>query len=82
MVVVRILGPSNRQRDAVEQATRTALADLGLHPVLEIVEDRATLSRYGIMTTPAVMVDNDLVVSGRVPTPAELQALLAAVPAP
>jgi predicted thioredoxin/glutaredoxin len=82
MVVVRILGPSGKQRDAVERATRTALDDLGLRPDIEIVEDRATTARYGVMATPAVMVDGDVVVSGRVPTSAELQALLSAIPAP
>lgn len=81
-MVVTILGPNGRDRAALEQAVSIALADLGLDPVIEIVSDRATMARRGVMSTPALIVDHRLVVSGRVPTPAELQALLAAVPAP
>jgi hypothetical protein len=82
MVVVTILGPSGRDRAALEKAVRVALGDLGLDPTVEVVDDRATMARYGVMATPALMVDQRPVVEGRVPTAAELQALLAAVPAP
>lgn len=81
-MVVTILGPSDRDRVALEEAVRVALADLGLAPDIEIVSDRAAVARRGVMSTPALIVDHRLVVSGRVPTSAELQALLAAVPAP
>ncbi len=48
---------------------------------IETVTDRREIARYGVRVTPALVVDQRVVVSGRVPTSAELQAMLAVAPA-
>lgn len=42
------------------------------------VDDLAEIASYGVLRTPGLVVDGQLVVSGRVPTTAELRELLAA----
>ena len=43
---------------------------------MEKVEDYATIGSYGIMSTPALVIDEQVVAVGRVPTPTALRDLL------
>jgi small redox-active disulfide protein 2 len=76
-MIVKILGPGCNNCKNLEKATREALADLGLDAILEKVEDYPTIVGYGIMSTPGLVVDEKVLVSGRVPKPAEIRELLA-----
>ncbi len=75
---VKILGPGCNNCKNLEKATREALTDLGIEATVEKVEDYPTIVGYGIMSTPGLVVDEKVLVSGRVPKPAEIKALLAA----
>jgi small redox-active disulfide protein 2 len=77
-VIVKILGPGCTNCKNLERATREALAELGLDAVVEKVEDYPTIVGYGVMSTPGLVVDEKVLVSGRVPRPAEVRELLAA----
>ncbi len=81
-MMVKILGPGCTNCEKLERATRQAIAELGLDATLEKVVDYPTIAAYGVMSTPALVVDEKVVVSGRVPKPAEIKDLLtAAAPA-
>jgi hypothetical protein len=67
--------PELRQPRAV---TRDAIGQLELDATVEKVTDFPTIVGYGVMSTPALVVDERVVVSGRVPTTAEVRDLLAA----
>jgi len=75
-MIVKILGPGCNNCKNLERATREALADLGLEATVEKVEDYPTIVGYGIMSTPGLVVDEKVLVSGRVPRPAEIRELL------
>jgi small redox-active disulfide protein 2 len=77
-MIVKILGPGCANCKNLERVTRAALAELGLDAVVEKVEDYPTIMGYGIMSTPGLVVDEKVLVSGRVPRPAEVRELLAA----
>ncbi len=80
-MIVKILGPGCANCKNLERATREAIERLGLDATVEKVEDYPTILGYGVMSTPGLVVDETVVVSGRVPTPAEISRLLtAAVP--
>ena len=53
-----------------------ACAELDLAAEIEHVTDWAEIARLGVMRTPAVVVDGKILIMGRVPTVAELKALL------
>jgi small redox-active disulfide protein 2 len=77
-MIVKILGPGCNNCKNLERATREALADLDLDATVEKVEDYAAIVGYGVMSTPGLVVDEKLLVSGRVPRPAEIKELLSA----
>jgi small redox-active disulfide protein 2 len=76
-VIIKVLGPGCANCKNLERATREAVDGLGLDATIEKVEDFATIMGYGVMSTPALVVDEEVVVSGRVPKVAEIRKLLA-----
>lgn len=74
---IKILGPGCRNCVNLEKATRTALDELGLLADVVKVTDYADIAAYGIMSTPGLVVDETVLVSGRVPKTAEIKRLLA-----
>lgn len=75
---IRILGPGCANCAALERATRTALAHLGLDATVEHVTDYPTILSYAVMSTPALVVDDQVLVAGRVPPVNQIADLLAA----
>lgn len=75
-MIIKILGPGCTNCQNLERVTREALTQLGMDASVEKVEDYATISGYGVMATPALVIDERVVVSGRVPRPAEVGELL------
>ena len=75
-MIVKVLGPGCRNCVKLERVTRQAIEDLGLDATVEKVTDYPTIAGYGVMSTPALVVDERLVSSGRVPTAAEVRELL------
>lgn len=75
---VKILGPGCANCRNLEKATREALADLGLEADIGKVTDGGEIAGYGVMRTPGLVVDGEVVLSGRVPKADEVKQLLAA----
>jgi small redox-active disulfide protein 2 len=75
-MIIKILGPGCTNCKNLERATRAALQQMGLEATVEKVEDYPTILGYGVMATPGLVVDDKVLVSGRVPKPAEITQLL------
>jgi small redox-active disulfide protein 2 len=75
---IKVLGPGCRNCVNLEQATQAALTSLGREATVEKVTDYAQIAAYGVMSTPALVVDEQVVLAGRVPTAARIAELLAA----
>lgn len=73
---VKILGPGCKNCERLEARTREALQELRLDASVEKVTDYAQIAAYGVMKTPGLVVDEHLVMSGRVPTAGEIAGLL------
>lgn len=76
-MIIKVLGPGCANCANLEKATRQALVDLGLEAAIEKVTDYPSIVGYGVMSTPALVVDEKVVTSGRIPSGAELRELLA-----
>ena len=48
------------------EAVKEAVAEKGIAAEIEYITDMAKIMEYGIMSTPALMVDNKIVSMGRV----------------
>lgn len=75
---VKILGSGCRNCQNLEANTSQALRDLGIDAPIGHVRDEVEIIGYGVMSTPALVIDDAVVVSGRVPTADQLQTLIAA----
>ncbi|ALV38475.1 thioredoxin family protein [Streptomyces sp. CdTB01] len=75
-MIIKVLGPGCANCVTLERVTREAVTALGLDARIEKVTDYAAIAGYGVMSTPALVVDEKVVVSGRVPTAAQVCELL------
>lgn len=75
---IKVLGPGCRNCETLEQRTREALTGLGREAPIGKVTDAVEIVGYGVLSTPGLVVDGEVVVSGRVPSVAELTELLGA----
>jgi len=75
---IKVLGPGCTNCVNLERVTRRAVAELGIQATIEKVTDYPTIVGYGVMSTPALVVDEQLVLSGRVPTASAVRELLTA----
>lgn len=73
---IKILGPGCKNCTLLEERTREAVAELGLETEIDKVTDFVEIAGYGVMKTPGLVVDEVVVVSGKVPTASEIKRLL------
>lgn len=73
---IKVLGTGCPKCKALENATREAVAEAGITALVTKVEDIVEIMNYGVMTTPALVVDGKIVVKGKVPSVAEIKSLL------
>lgn len=73
---VKVLGSGCAKCNALEEATREALAELGMDTAIDHVTDFTQIAAYGVMTTPALVVGGRVVSCGCVPGQAELREML------
>ena len=74
---VKVLGAGCANCHALGDRIDEALRRLGVDGIVEMVTDYAQIASYGVMGTPALVVDEQVVVSGRVPEVRELVSILA-----
>jgi small redox-active disulfide protein 2 len=73
---ISVLGPGCANCKALEARTRDALEVLGVDATIDKISDFAEIVGYGVMSTPALVVDEEVVVSGRMPSVDELCRIL------
>jgi small redox-active disulfide protein 2 len=65
---IKILGPGCANCAKLEKETTKAIERLGIDATIEKVTDYAEIAAYGIMKTPGLVIDEEVVVAGKVPT--------------
>ncbi len=73
---VKVLGSGCAKCNALEEAARAALEELGMDAAIDHVTDFAQIAAYGVMTTPALVVDGKVVSYGKVLKKDEAKALI------
>ena len=75
-VGVKVLGTGSAKCNALEDAVRAALTELGMDTTIDHVTDFTQIAAYGVMTTPALVVDGKVVSYGKVLKKDEAKALI------
>ncbi len=73
---IKVLGPGCNNCITLNRLVHEAVESLGIDANVTKVEDFPTIVSYGVMSTPALVIDEQLVMSGRVPTPAQIRELI------
>lgn len=77
MTTVKILGSGCANCRKLEAVAREAAAGAGIAADFVKVTDMKDILAYDVMSTPALVIDDRLVCSGRIPTQAEIRGWLA-----
>lgn len=75
-VIIKILGSGCSNCKKLEANVRQAIEELKIEATVEKVTDIEAMMAYGIMSTPALVVDGQVRLSGRVPSPEDLKKYL------
>jgi len=73
---LEILGTGCAKCIKLEELTRKAVADLGVDAEISKVKDIKDIMSYGVMMTPALVVDGEVKVVGKVPSVEEIKKFI------
>jgi len=73
---IKVLGTGCDRCKSLEKVTTKAVQELNLDATVEKVEDIQKIMEYAVMRTPALVIDEKVVISGQVPKVAEMKELL------
>ena len=75
-VSIKVLGSGCKNCEALLQNTKDAAAAMELPADIEYITDMREIAKYGVMSTPALVVNEQVVSMGRVLKPGDVQKLL------
>lgn len=71
---IKVLGPGCARCSTTKKLIADVAAELGVEVDVEPVTDLMEITRYDVMSTPGVVIDGEVVSSGKVPSRAEVRA--------
>ena len=76
MKKIQILGTGCAKCEKLAEAAETAARELGVEYEIEKVKEISEIMKFGVMMTPALVVDGEVKVSGKVPPVDVIKGLL------
>jgi small redox-active disulfide protein 2 len=76
MMEIKILGTGCAKCKTLEKLTREVVEKNGFNANITKVEDITEIMKYGIMATPALVVNEKVEIKGRVPSADEIKQVL------
>ncbi len=73
---IEILGTGCTKCETLFENTKKAVAKKGAFAQIEKVEDMVKIMEYGVMNTPALVIDGEVKFTGKVLNPEELEKFL------
>ena len=70
---IKVLGPGCARCDAVKKLIAEVAEELGVNVDIQTVTDLMEITRYDVMSTPGVVIDGEVVSSGKVPSRDEVR---------
>lgn len=72
---VQVLGPGCPKCEKLKQSAEEAVQQSGVEATVEKVNDINEITSFGVMMTPALVIDGEVKVVGRVPSADEIKRL-------
>lgn len=76
MLSIKILGTGCPNCKKLEQETRKVIKNLAIEAQIDHVTDYGDITEYGVMNTPALVIDEKVVSSGKVLSQGEITAMI------
>lgn len=76
MLNIKILGSGCANCQRVEQTAKAVAEEMGLEATFQHVREYGEIMKYGILSTPGLVVNEKVVCGGRVPSKAEVTTWL------
>ncbi len=73
---IEVLGTGCAKCKTLYENTRKALEESGTEAEVVKVEDIPSIMKYGVMSTPALVIDGQVKFSGRIASPEEIRGML------
>lgn len=77
MLQIKVLGPGCPNCEKVESVARKAVANFGVEAEIRKVTDYAEIMAYNVLSTPGLVINEQLVSAGRIPAEAEVTTWVA-----
>lgn len=77
MFTIKVLGSGCANCKRVEQIARKVVEEMAIEAEIVKVTDYQDIMAYNILSTPGLVINEKVVSSGRIPTPAEVTTWLA-----
>lgn len=75
---IKVLGAGCAKCNTLAEAVKKVVEDKGIDATMSKVDDIVEIMKYGVMRTPALVINEKVVVSGTVPSASEIEKLLEA----
>jgi small redox-active disulfide protein 2 len=76
-MIIKVLGPGCPKCKEVEKLVMEAVKESGVVADVEKVSDFQEITKYGVFSTPAVVVDGEVKVAGKAPSKKEILSWIA-----
>lgn len=73
---VKVLGTGCAKCKTLEKVVKEVVAENNIDATVTKVEDIVEIMQFGVMSTPALVVDGEVVLSGKLPSAKEVKSLL------
>lgn len=73
---IKVLGTGCAKCNTLTKLTKSVVESCGIDATITKVDDIQEIMKYGVMVTPALVVDGVVVVKGKIPSTKELEELL------
>jgi len=73
---IKVLGPGCAKCRALEKQVKEVVTELGMDATVEEVKDMVRIMEYKVMITPGLVIDEEVVLYGRVPKKDEVRDII------
>jgi len=72
MLSIKVLGPGCANCERVQEIAKRVVATLSIDATVDKITDRAAWQKYGLLSTPGLVINEKLMCGGRIPSEAEM----------
>ena len=75
-MLLEIFGPGCFKCQKLEEMTKQAVSELGIDAFINHVKDVNVITGYGVMVTPALVVNGEVKIAGKLPSIEEIKKII------